>query len=667
MGTCIQNVFNSSSGRNKERGKFITCRKKTITKLDITADLGHAPTCVKMISEKGSLQIADARFSAVGGHAIEAVHPRKGWTRNPSRLVLSVRNSVFERWDGWAVDFDSTKGSLSLSENTFGRNSDGSPDGHVRAYGQYGTIHENDYRGKSPVVEAAGRGITVSEPQMFDDPTDEDNSATIEITPSIVVLPEPNKPSPIPNLIMASDHGAERCSNSFEGGDDCRRSLDSAPGIQRALNRAGEQGGGVVLLDIGRRFYPLRTPLVVPDNVELRGPAGSAVHSGSFTTWLLVFHNDGPAITLGENAGVRGFVVFYPEQDWRPDRITQYNPTIQSDGSNCYAIDVCFANAANPIDFATNPDNGGHYVDSVGYANLFGTGLQLGRSGNSPIFLKNVQANMGYWKAVNPDADPLMSVPDIDPRYQTPSKLIYNHYSKDETRGGEFSLLFGRVGVRVGNAHVEAHHVFQHGPEVGFLVEADESGDLDASGWTKPTLVDVNHGGEVGVHQIAVMSDSTVSLGNWKLRCAMSGAGKVVSDCIKVDSSDAVVDFSNLIIHGKPTGSVLRVDGGEVTVKQVFYHQAPKEVPFASAGEPGGNLIIDQGILRQNWMLKQRSTKACVAERGTITIDKPSKEIGNFFYVDSAQKTIFAKGPHSVDECKKHRKDRKESTDKEFV
>ncbi len=55
-----------------------------------------------------------------------------------------------------------------------------------------------------------------------------------------------------------------------------RRVSDDTAAIQKALDAAGQQGGGTVYLPQGQ--YRV-TRLTVPTGVELRGPLGGGVHN----------------------------------------------------------------------------------------------------------------------------------------------------------------------------------------------------------------------------------------------------------------------------------------------------------------------------------------------------------------------------------------------------
>ncbi|MFC0545918.1 discoidin domain-containing protein [Kutzneria chonburiensis] len=140
--------------------------------------------------------------------------------------------------------------------------------------------------------------------------------------------------------------------------------LDATASIQRTLDRAGRDGGGVVYLPAG--WYRVESRLVVPAGVELRG--ASAVPNRdedgrSGGTVLMSYagratatpDTDAAFITLNaSNSGVRGLRVFYPGQNpAAPDGLVAYPYAIRAHGSGTYVVNVGMSNAYNGIDLAT--------------------------------------------------------------------------------------------------------------------------------------------------------------------------------------------------------------------------------------------------------------------------------------------------------------------------
>ncbi|MER7005910.1 discoidin domain-containing protein [Dactylosporangium sp. NPDC000555] len=139
---------------------------------------------------------------------------------------------------------------------------------------------------------------------------------------------------------------------------------DATEGIQRALDRARRDGGGVVYLPAG--WYRLEGRLVVPAGVELRGASSvpnrdEDGRSGGTVLMSYAGRNtanpdtDQAAITLrGERAGVSGLRAFYPENNpAAPGGLVPYPYAIRGQGSGTYAVNIGLPNAWNAIDMAT--------------------------------------------------------------------------------------------------------------------------------------------------------------------------------------------------------------------------------------------------------------------------------------------------------------------------
>ncbi|MET7401071.1 discoidin domain-containing protein [Dactylosporangium sp. NPDC005572] len=136
---------------------------------------------------------------------------------------------------------------------------------------------------------------------------------------------------------------------------------DATAAVQRVLDRAGRDGGGVVYLPAG--WYRLDGRLVVPAGVELRGasPVPNRDEDGrSGGTVLQSFAGRGTAaadteqaaITLrGPRAGVSGLRVFYPANNpVAPGGLVPYPYAIRGQGTGVYAANIGLPNAWNAIE-----------------------------------------------------------------------------------------------------------------------------------------------------------------------------------------------------------------------------------------------------------------------------------------------------------------------------
>jgi Pectate lyase superfamily protein len=141
---------------------------------------------------------------------------------------------------------------------------------------------------------------------------------------------------------------------------------DDTAAFQRALDRAGAEGGGVVLAPRGR--YLFRGHLVVPPHVTLEGIwRAPTSHPGvrdagmprpEFGTVFLATEGEGsekgpPFIALTHNSVLKGVVLYYPHQD--PARAPRPYPwSVQMRGSNPAVLDVELLNPYQAIDASQN-------------------------------------------------------------------------------------------------------------------------------------------------------------------------------------------------------------------------------------------------------------------------------------------------------------------------
>ncbi len=141
---------------------------------------------------------------------------------------------------------------------------------------------------------------------------------------------------------------------SADGKTDCTKAFQSA------LDAAGKAGGGIVEVPAGR--YRIDGHLVVPTHVTLQGVFRSAPNPGRSGitnvtgTVLLAYEGrgstNGPAFIrlAGNNAGVAGLIVDYPE--WQQTNVppVPYPPCVASrDTENVAIQDCCFLNPYEAI------------------------------------------------------------------------------------------------------------------------------------------------------------------------------------------------------------------------------------------------------------------------------------------------------------------------------
>ncbi|MBR4104718.1 MAG: hypothetical protein IKK39_11740, partial [Thermoguttaceae bacterium] len=164
-----------------------------------------------------------------------------------------------------------------------------------------------------------------------------------------------------PTVDVDSPNAARARWNALDFGVVASETVDSTAALQRALNVAGEAGGGVVELPSGR--FRFDGTLTIPTGVTLAGTyrvAPSVVEKDEKPTGttLLTYANRGkpdaaPFIELkGSNSALVGVVVTYPE--WRQTDVppVPYPPCVASENSTAVAVvDCCLLNPYEGIRF----------------------------------------------------------------------------------------------------------------------------------------------------------------------------------------------------------------------------------------------------------------------------------------------------------------------------
>ena len=167
---------------------------------------------------------------------------------------------------------------------------------------------------------------------------------------------------------------------------------DNTAAFEKALN-AARKTGGIVYVPGGR--WILRGTITVPTGVELRGcldiPSIKSENVGVVGTVIVTYANKGKEdaeafISLESGAGVRGFEVWYPDQD--SVNAVEYPWTIRGLGPNVWAVNIVLPNSYNGIDFGTHPSKN-HYISGV-------TGMPLRRG----VFVGNNDGD-GWVEAVH--------------------------------------------------------------------------------------------------------------------------------------------------------------------------------------------------------------------------------------------------------------------------
>lgn len=149
---------------------------------------------------------------------------------------------------------------------------------------------------------------------------------------------------------------------------------DDTAAIQKALDAAGADRGGVVLMPKG--LYRVDGSLILPPGVCLAGEWQAPHHANTeHGTVIVATGNVGnedapPLITLQQSSAVKGLTIYYRDQD--PQAVKPYPWTIQGKGMHGSVINVTLVNPYKAVDFGTHP-NELHHI-----RNLFGCPLKIG-------------------------------------------------------------------------------------------------------------------------------------------------------------------------------------------------------------------------------------------------------------------------------------------------
>jgi len=182
---------------------------------------------------------------------------------------------------------------------------------------------------------------------------------------------------------------------------------DDTAAIERALEVAGEAGGGTVYLPQG--LYRVTRPLIIPEGVELRGPLAVGQIRAWFEAcsilvdWVPQKGSDPfrtpAAFTLQADSGMRGLMVSHTRNIWEMDdagelRITPMPYAVRGAGEGVWLQDVTFTNAYLGVDFAT------HRCDDFLIKDLWATflreGIRVG-GGTTGGTMEIVTVDFGPW------------------------------------------------------------------------------------------------------------------------------------------------------------------------------------------------------------------------------------------------------------------------------
>ena len=166
---------------------------------------------------------------------------------------------------------------------------------------------------------------------------------------------------------------------------------DCAGAIQKALDKAGAEGGGIVFLPTGH--YPCRKELSIPTGVELKGSSDIPTVPKNNGAVIEVLTGEGnadgtPFISMARTSGLRGVTINYPAQT-NPLTVRTYPYSVRGN-ADCYIVNLALRAAYKGLDLFTNKCDR-HYVDYLA-GHAFTNVVRIGGDSEDGMFA-NTQCN----------------------------------------------------------------------------------------------------------------------------------------------------------------------------------------------------------------------------------------------------------------------------------
>lgn len=473
------------------------------------ATVGTEPKAV--YATEGFHSIAQFNTVTFGGNPHDAVV-------NEGSGVLSFENSTFENWDdqGGGYAIEAKGGSLLLGQSSFAKASE-----HVKLEGSVTTVNaiNSGHNGSLAVLdESEAAEVSVRQGAQY----------TLEQLPEVGALDLENRPKPATNSLFDITAAPYEADSTGE--------TDVSAIIQQALDDADTAGGGTVYLPAG--IYRANDPLTVPSGVELRGSWDVPHHTIGGGTVLFTNHGENdpdgvPFLSLEQDAGLRGLLVYYDQQSWT--NVKPYAWTVQGQGTGVYLIDTTLINPYKGVDFGSH-NTSGHYIDYVAGSPLM-EGIFLGGGAEGGL-MRNVQFNPHYYGRNN----------------------FPNHPSTDQDFDAVWSYQKENLDAfRIGDVKGETiFNTFVYGSKYGIHFE-----EQNGKG---PEAVVIGHGTD-GSKKGAVLDsagEAGLKLINTEL-VSMSSSDKVY--VVVGEDFDSKAVFFNSSMWGDTTRS-FDIFGGDVRIQQ---------------------------------------------------------------------------------------------------
>lgn len=371
---------------------------------------------------------------------------------------------------------------------------------------------------------------------------------------------------------------------------------DDSVAIQKALDYAGANHGGVVQLETGK--YRIDKPLNVPEGVTLAGVWEAPHHAQlSNGTVLHVYAGKGdengpPCIMLNPSSAVKGITFFYPEQRI-PDTLA-YPWTVQGKGMHGSVIDCTFVNPYKAIDF-------GQYSNELHYIrNCFGCPLKIGIHIDKCTDIgriENVHFNPHYWARAGSEGIP---------KWDDLIKYIGENLTAFQFKRTDWEYV---------------HNTFVFGAKAGYHFTADKDGSVNGNflgigaDWCgRAILVDhcqppgllITNGEFVGNNktdifmEVAATHNGVVQLGN----CSFWGPASQIA---KIDGK-GTVSFSQCTFlnqGGHPDMYTIDAHSGDINISNCRFGMERKDIRL---GKDVTTAVISGNRFKVNKQITNEST-----------------------------------------------------------
>lgn len=192
----------------------------------------------------------------------------------------------------------------------------------------------------------------------------------------------PNTPLPKKNdLFNLKDYKADNTGKK-----------DATAALQKALDAAKENGGGVVYVPGG--IYRIDGSVTVPAGTVLMGSSYYPILTpGGGSTFYIYGKNATPFKVEGEGSGLTGFLMVYPENGYKAgdtsNAAVQYPYTISCTGAKTYVKNITMIGTSKAVSFDKAD---GFMVDRL-LMNVWHSGVKATNSNNGFIYGIHVNAN----------------------------------------------------------------------------------------------------------------------------------------------------------------------------------------------------------------------------------------------------------------------------------